>query len=39
MLWQAEMKAELQSEDLASDLKFLRWKGREALAQIFTEKL
>jgi len=39
MLWQAGMKAELQSEDLAADLKLLRWRGREALAQMFTEKL
>lgn len=39
MLLQAEMKAELESEDLAADLKFVGWKGRDVLAQMFTEKL
>lgn len=39
MLWQAEMKAELESEDLAADLKFVGWRGREVLAQVFAEKL
>lgn len=38
MLLQAEMKAELESEDLAPDLKFVGWRGREALAQMFREK-
>lgn len=39
MLLQVEMKAELETEDLAADLKFVGWRGREALAQMFTEKL
>lgn len=39
MLLQAEMKAELESEDLAADLKFVGWRGRDVLAQMFTEKL
>lgn len=39
MLLQAEMKAELESEDLAADLKFAGWRGREVLAQMFIEKL
>lgn len=40
MLWQAETRAELESEDLAADLKFVRWGGgREVLAQMFAEKL
>lgn len=29
MLWQAETRAELESEDLAADLKFVRWGGGE----------
>lgn len=39
MLWQAEMRAELESEDLAADLKFVGRGGREVLAQMFSEKL
>lgn len=39
MLLQVERKAELENEDLAADLKFVGWRGREALAQMFTEKL
>lgn len=39
MLLQAEMKAELESEDLAADLKFVGRRGRDVLAQMFTEKL
>lgn len=38
MLLQAEMKAELESKDLAADLKFAGWRGRETLGQMFTEK-
>lgn len=32
MLWQAETRAELESEDLAADLKFVRWGGGERSA-------
>lgn len=39
MLLQVETKADLESEDLAADLKFVGWRGRETLTQMFTEKM
>lgn len=38
MLLQVELKAELESKDLAVDVKLDGWRGGETLTQMFTEK-